>query len=119
MSSKIRKKDARNRRSKKFRSQIKSLEVNRLSVVKSAKHMYAQIFTSSGDKVLATASTLEKDLRGGVTGNIKAAEKVGALIAERALAAGLKKVSFDKSGYQYHGRVKALAESARTMGLDF
>ncbi|EED35481.1 ribosomal L18p/L5e family protein [Luminiphilus syltensis NOR5-1B] len=72
-----------------------------------------------GDKVLASASTLDKDLRGGATGNVDAASKVGALIAERAKAAGVSQVAFDRSGFKYHGRVKALADAAREGGLEF
>ena len=76
-------------------------------------------FAPEGDQVLASASTLDKDLRGGSTGNVDAAAKVGALIAERAKAAGVSGVAFDRSGYKYHGRVKALAEAAREGGLEF
>ena len=75
--------------------------------------------SASGDQVLASASTVEKDLRGGATGNVDAASKIGTLIAERAKAAGIEKVAFDRSGYAYHGRVKALADAARAGGLDF
>jgi large subunit ribosomal protein L18 len=81
--------------------------------------MYAQLIAPEGDKVLATASTLEKDLRQGATGNVDAAAKVGALIAERAKSAGVTQVAFDRSGFKYHGRVKALAEAAREGGLEF
>jgi large subunit ribosomal protein L18 len=81
--------------------------------------MYAQVITPAGDRILATASTLEKDLRSGATGNADAAAKVGTLIAERAKSAGVTQVAFDRSGYKYHGRVKALAEAAREGGLEF
>jgi len=77
------------------------------------------VISASGDQVLASASTVEKDLRGGATGNVDAASKIGTLIAERAKAAGIEKVAFDRSGYAYHGRVKALADAARAGGLDF
>ena len=95
------------------------LEVPRLCVYRSPRHIYAQIITAEGDKVQAAASTLEKDLRGGSTGNVDSAAKVGALIAERAKAAGVEKVAFDRSGYKYHGRIKALADAAREGGLQF
>jgi len=91
----------------------------RLSVHRTPRHIYAQVIGAEGDKVLASASTLDKDLRGGATGNVEAAAKVGALIAERAKAAGVSAVSFDRSGFKYHGRVKALADAAREGGLEF
>jgi len=78
-----------------------------------------RILSSSGAEVLATASTVEADLRATTTGNVEAATKVGQLIAERAKAAGVTKVAFDRSGFQYHGRVKALADAAREGGLEF
>jgi len=81
--------------------------------------MYAQILTPSGDKVLASASTVEKEIRGSRNGNIEAAGRIGKLIAERGKAAGVEKVAFDRSGYAFHGRVKALADAARENGLDF
>ena len=110
---------ARLRRAKRARAKISELRVNRLSVYRSPRHIYAQVISASGDQILASASTVEKDLRGGATGNVDAASKIGTLIAERAKAAGVEKVAFDRSGYAYHGRVKALAESARAGGLDF
>ena len=79
----------------------------------------SQIIAAEGDKVVATASTLEKDLRAGKTGNVEAAKAVGTLIAERAKAAGVTEVAFDRSGFKYHGRVKALADAAREAGLEF
>ena len=91
----------------------------RLSIHRSGRHIYAQIIAAEGDKVLATASTLEKDLREGSTGNIDAASAVGKLVAERAVAAGVSSVAFDRSGFKYHGRVKALADAAREAGLEF
>jgi len=81
--------------------------------------MYAQIIAPAGDEVLASASTLDKSLRDGGTGNIDAAAKVGSLIAERAKAAGVTRVAFDRAGFKYHGRVKALADAARDGGLEF
>ena len=91
----------------------------RLSVFRSQKHIYAQVISAAGDKVEAAASSLDKDLRAGNHGNADDAAKVGALIAERAKAAGVEKVAFDRSGYKYHGRVKALADAAREGGLQF
>ena len=113
------KKIARLRRAKRARAKISELRVNRLSVYRSPRHIYAQVISVSGDQILASASTVEKDLRGGATGNVDAASKIGSLIAERAKAAGVEKVAFDRSGYAYHGRVKALADAARAGGLDF
>tara|TARA_B110000902_G_scaffold264022_1_gene344432 strand:- start:2032 stop:2382 length:351 start_codon:yes stop_codon:yes gene_type:complete len=110
---------ARLRRAKRARAKISELRVNRLSVYRSPRHIYAQVISASGDQILASASTVEKDLRGGATGNVDAASKIGTLIAERAKAAGVEKVAFDRSGYAYHGRVKALAAAARAGGLDF
>ncbi|HCO10150.1 MAG TPA: 50S ribosomal protein L18 [Gammaproteobacteria bacterium] len=110
---------ARLRRAKRARAKISELRVNRLSVYRSPRHIYAQVISASGDQILASASTVEKDLRGGATGNVDAASKIGTLIAERAKAAGVEKVAFDRSGYAYHGRVKALADAARAGGLDF
>ena len=113
------KKVARIRRAKRARSKISELRVNRLCVYRSPRHIYAQVISASGDQILASASTVEKDARGGKTGNVDAAGKVGKLIAERAKAAGIGKVAFDRSGYAYHGRIKALAEAAREGGLEF
>ncbi len=98
---------------------MRELQAVRLSVYRTPKHIYAQIIAPEGDKVLAAASTLDKDLRAGATGNVDAASKVGQLIAERAKAAGVSAVAFDRSGYKYHGRVKALADAAREGGLEF
>ncbi len=113
------KKDARLRRARKARARIREKEMNRLCVFRSPRHMYAQIFAPGGARVLVSASTVEKEQRGGATGNVEAAGNVGKLIAERALAAGIDTVAFDRSGYAYHGRVKALAEAAREGGLKF
>jgi large subunit ribosomal protein L18 len=98
---------------------MRDLGVNRLSVHRTPRHIYAQIITPAGDKVLACASTLDSELRGGKTGNIEAAAAVGKLVAERAKAAGVDAVAFDRGGYKYHGRVKALADAARESGLNF
>ena len=113
------KKVARIRRAKRARAKISELRMNRLCVYRSPRHIYAQVISPTGDVILASASTVEKDARGGKTGNVDAAGKVGKLIAERAKAAGIEKVAFDRSGYAYHGRVKALAEAAREGGLEF
>jgi len=91
----------------------------RLSVHRTPRHIYAQIIAPEGDKVIACASTLDKELRGGATGNVSAAAEVGKLVARRAKEAGVEEVAFDRSGYKYHGRVKALAEAARESGLEF
>ena len=113
------KKIARLRRARRSRVKIRELGANRLSVHRTSQHIYAQILSVEGDKVLVSASTLEKELRKGATGNIEAAKQVGGLIDERAKAAGIESVAFDRSGYKYHGRVKALADSAREAGLQF
>ena len=112
---------ARLRRAKTTRSHIRELGVARLSVLRSGQHIYAQVFTADGSKVLASASTLQSDVKAGLKNgkNSDAASRVGKLIAERALAAGVEKVAFDRSGYRYHGRIKALAEAAREGGLQF
>tara|TARA_R100001377_G_scaffold35787_1_gene19790 strand:- start:5140 stop:5421 length:282 start_codon:yes stop_codon:yes gene_type:complete len=93
--------------------------VNRLCVYRTPRHIYAQIISAEGALILASASTLDKSLRGTATGNVEAATKIGAMIAERAKAAGVSKVAFDRAGYNYHGRVKALADAAREGGLEF
>ena len=112
---------ARLRRAKTTRSHIRELGVARLSVLRSGQHIYAQVFTADGSKVLASASTRQTDVKEGLKNgkNSDAASRVGKLIAERALAAGVEKVAFDRSGYRYHGRIKALAEAAREGGLQF
>ena len=112
---------ARLRRAKTTRSHIRDLGVARLSVLRSGQHIYAQVFTADGSKVLASASTVQTDVREGLKNgkNSEAASRVGKLIAERAVAAGVEKVAFDRSGYRYHGRIKALAEAAREGGLKF
>jgi large subunit ribosomal protein L18 len=115
------KKIARLRRAKTTRSHIRKLGVARLSVLRSGQHIYAQVFSSDGSKVLASASTVQAALSEGLKGtkNVEAAGKVGRAIAEAALAAGIDTVAFDRSGYRYHGRIKALAEAAREGGLKF
>jgi large subunit ribosomal protein L18 len=114
------KRQTRLRRGKKTRCMIKQLGVVRLSVHRTPRHIYVQLIDTDG-KVLAVASTLDKALAAGIkyTGNIKAAENIGKSIAERAAAIGIKKVAFDRSGFRYHGRVKALADAARQAGLEF
>jgi large subunit ribosomal protein L18 len=115
------KKIARLRRAKTTRSHIRVLGVPRLSVLRTGQHLYAQLFTADGSKVLAAASTLDAEVRDGLKGtkNVEAAAKVGLAIACKAKAAGIEKVAFDRSGYRYHGRIKALADAARDGGLQF
>ena len=112
---------ARLRRAKTTRSHIRELGVARLSVLRSGQHIYAQVFTADGSKVLASASTVQDDVKDGLKSgkNKDAAARVGKVIAERAQAAGIQKVAFDRSGYRYHGRIKALADAAREAGLQF
>ena len=113
------KNDARLRRARRSRKHMQKLEVSRLCVYRSPRHIYAQVISPNGDSIQAAASTLDKSMRDGATGNVSSASEVGKLIAERAKAAGIEKVAFDRSGYKYHGRVKALAEAAREGGLQF
>jgi large subunit ribosomal protein L18 len=113
------KNDSRLRRARRARAHIQGLGVNRLSVHRTPRHIYAQVIAPAGDTVLASASTLDTSLRGGNTSNAEAAAAVGKLVAERAKAAGVEKVAFDRSGYKYHGRIKALADAARESGLEF
>ena len=113
------KKVARLRRGRKTRYKLRELEVNRLCINRTPRHIYAQIIGPAGGEVLVSASTLDKSLREGQTGNIEAAGKVGTLLAERAKDAGIESVAFDRSGFKYHGRVKALADAAREGGLEF
>jgi large subunit ribosomal protein L18 len=112
---------ARLRRARQTRLKIREVAAARLTVHRTNTHIYAQITTPTGDKVLATASTLEKDLRGSLKhgGNRKAAEIVGQRIAVKAKEKGIEQVAFDRAGYRYHGRVKALADAARAGGLKF
>ena len=118
---KLDKKQNRLRRARKVRAKISELEVNRLSVHRTPRHIYAQVIDGAGDKVLASASTLDRELRKEVkgTGNAAAAAAIGKAVAERAKAAGVSTVAFDRSGFKYHGRVKALADAARESGLEF
>lgn len=116
------KKESRVRRSRQTRIKIAELKVNRLSVMRSNSHISAQLYSECGTKVLASASTMEADLRKALSnngGNSAAAQQVGKLIAERAIKAGVSQVAFDRSGFRYHGRIKALAEAAREAGLKF
>jgi len=113
------KKEARLRRAKSTRLKIRELGAVRLCVNRTPRHIYAQVISACGGKVLAQASTLDANLRDGATGNVEAAKKVGLLIAERAKAAGVTKVAFDRSCFQYHGRIQALADAAREGGLEF
>ena len=113
--------DNRLRRARKTRAKIAELKVTRLSVHRTNTHIYAQIIAETGDKVLASASTVEADVRKKVKngGNVEAAAAIGKLIAEKAKKAGIATVAFDRSGYKYHGRIKALADAARENGLSF
>jgi large subunit ribosomal protein L18 len=109
------------RRARKTRAKIAELKVTRLSVHRTNTHIYAQIIAESGDVVIASASTVEADVRKKIKngGNVEAAAAIGKLIAEKAKKAGVSTVAFDRSGYKYHGRIKALAEAARENGLSF
>ncbi|OGT30854.1 MAG: 50S ribosomal protein L18 [Gammaproteobacteria bacterium RIFCSPHIGHO2_12_FULL_35_23] len=116
------KKLSRMRRAKKTRGKIRTLKEYRLTVHKTPRHIYAQIIMPIGDKTCVSASTLDKDIKQmklGYTGNVGAAAKVGKLLAERAKAAGIERVAFDRSGFKYHGRIKALADAAREGGIEF
>lgn len=115
------KNDNRLRRARRSRAKIRELGVARLTIHRTPQHMYAQIIGADGGTVVVSASTLQKDVREALdgTGNIAAAAVVGRSIAEKAKAAGVTRVAFDRSGFQYHGRVKALAEAARENGLEF
>ncbi len=115
------KKNSRIRRSRRARAKIAELGVDRLSVHRTPRHTYAQVFSGATGKVVATASTLSAEVRKSIKypGNVEAAAAVGKLIAEKAKAAGIETVAFDRSGFKYHGRVKALADSARENGLKF
>jgi large subunit ribosomal protein L18 len=113
--------DARLRRARKTRAKIAELKVTRLSVHRTNSHIYAQIIAETGDKVLASASTAEAEVRKSIKngGNAEAATLIDKRIAEKAKAAGITKVAFDRSCYKYHGRIKALADAARENGLSF
>ncbi|MBV1882956.1 MAG: 50S ribosomal protein L18 [Pseudomonadales bacterium] len=113
------KKTARIRRAKRARFKMRELGVDRLCVFRTSQHIYAQVISGNGATIIASASTVEADMRSGYGGNAEAAAVIGAKIAERAAAKGVSKVAFDRSGFKYHGRIKALAEAARGNGLDF
>jgi large subunit ribosomal protein L18 len=116
------KKQARLRRATRARAKIRELGGHRLCIFRSPRHIYAQVISPDSNRVIASASTLDKLYRQdaqGHSGNIGAAAAVGKIIAERARAAGVERVSFDRSGFKYHGRVKALADAARENGLQF
>ena len=113
------KKDSRLRRAKRTRAKIRELGSHRLSVHRTSQHIYAQVIDPDGSKIIASASTLQKDVRKGLksTGNAEAAAAVGKAIAEKSKSAGVEQVAFDRSGFKFHGRVKALADAARENGL--
>lgn len=115
------KKTVRLRRARRARAKIRELGAYRLCVFRTPRHIYAQVIAPEGDKVVAAASTLEEGVRKDLksTGNIEAASAVGKAIAEKAKAAGIEQVAFDRAGFKYHGRVKALADAARENGLQF
>ena len=115
------KNESRLRRARRSRAKIRELGAHRLSVHRTSQHIYAQIIAGDAGHTLVAASTIEKavaaELKG--TSNVEAAKKIGSMIVERAKAAGITKVAFDRSGYKYHGRIKALADAAREGGLEF
>lgn len=117
----MKKREARTRRSTKTRDHIRKLGVNRLCVHRTPRHIYAQIIEPGGSRVLTCASTLDKEVRNKIkySGNTESASIVGKILAERAKAAGVTKVAFDRSGYKFHGRIKALADAARENGIEF
>jgi len=115
------KKQSRMKRALKLRSRIKKLGATRLSIHKTTQHIYAQVISEDGTRTLVSAATTQADIKAGLknTGNIQAAAEVGKRIAQQAVAAGITEVAFDRSGFKYHGRVKALADAAREAGLKF
>jgi len=116
------KKVSRLRRATRARAKIRELGTHRLTVHRTPRHIYAQVIAPNGSEVIASASTVDKAVAGdieGSTGNATAAAVVGKAIAERAKAKGIERVAFDRSGFRYHGRVKALADAAREAGLEF
>lgn len=115
------KKSSRLKRALRLRSKIKKLVVNRLTVHRTSQHIYAQILSVDGKSTVASASTTQTSIKSGLknTSNVSAAVEVGKLIAQKAIAAGVTEVAFDRSGFKYHGRVKALADAAREAGLKF
>ena len=117
----MKKKIARLRRARKTRSRIRLQGMHRLCVYRTPRHIYAQIFAPDGAQVLTSASTLDKEIKKEIkySGNVEAATAVGKALAERARDAGISRVAFDRSGFKYHGRVKALADAARENGMEF
>lgn len=117
----MKKKTARLRRARKTRARIKLTGVNRLCVHRTPRHIYAQIISPCGSKVLVCSSTLDKEVKGQIkySGNVAAATVVGKVLAERAQKVGIADVAFDRSGFKYHGRIKALADAARAGGMKF
>ena len=115
------KKKARLRRARKTRAHVKRLGMPRLTVHRTPRHIYAQVISADGATVVAAASTVQPDVKAQVksTGNKGAAAVVGRIVAEKAKAAGVTKVAFDRSGFKYHGRVQVLADAARENGLEF
>ncbi len=115
------KKSSRLKRALRLRSKIKKFEVNRLTIHRTSQHIYAQVLTVDGKSTLASASTVQADVKSVLknTSNVNAAIEVGKSIAQKAIAAGVTEVAFDRSGFKYHGRVKALADAAREAGLKF
>lgn len=115
------KKSARLKRALKLRCKIKKQQINRLTIHRTSQHIYAQVLSLDGKTTVASASTVENVIRAGLknTSNVEAAVHVGKVIAQNALAAGVTTVAFDRSGFKYHGRVKALADAAREAGLQF
>lgn len=117
------KKLSRLKRAKRTRAKIRELRAHRLTVYRTPRHIYVQLIAPEGDKVIASASSLDKELRKDLKktsgGNVKAATLIGKAIAERAKKVGITRVAFDRSGYKYHGRIKALADAARENGLEF
>lgn len=115
------KKSTRLKRALKLRSKIKKFDINRLTIHRTSQHIYAQVLSTDGKSTLASASTVQTEVRNSVknTSNINAAIEVGKSIAQKAIAAGVTEVAFDRSGFKYHGRVKALADAAREAGLKF
>jgi large subunit ribosomal protein L18 len=115
------KKASRIRRALRARSKIRELGAHRLSIHRTPRHMYAQLIAPNGSEVLASASTLDAEVKKAIKGggNVAAAAEVGKVIAERAKKAGITEVAFDRSGFKYHGRIKALADAARENGLQF
>ena len=117
----MKKKIARLRRARKTRAHIRLQGLNRLCVYRTPRHIYAQIIAPDGAQVLTSASTLDKEIKQEIkySGNVEAATAVGKALAERARKAGISRVAFDRSGFKYHGRVKALADAARANGMEF